>query len=166
MSPDLTTYRRELILALRMREVPGDRIGEIVAEVESHLADTGEDPREAFGPAKEYAASVSGRPRVRWGWADALIAVAAGAAGWLVAGGVLALVSGDPLGPLPAWAAIALGVALAVPTVRHVRRSASAVLDPRTGEDLVPLPRWVPWAIAGSLALPVVIGAVVIAVFS
>jgi hypothetical protein len=57
-------------------------------------------------------------------------------------------------------------VALAVPTIRHVRRTASAVLDPRTGEDLAPLPRWVPWAIGGTLALPVVIGAVVIAAFS
>jgi hypothetical protein len=81
MSADLTTYRRELILALRMRELPGDRIGEIVAEVESHVADTGEDPHEAFGPAREYAAHVSGRPRARWGWPDVLLAVAAGAAG-------------------------------------------------------------------------------------
>jgi len=166
MSTDVTTYRRDLILALRMREVPGDRIGEIVAEVESHVADTGEDPVEAFGPAREYAATATGRPRARWGWADILIAVAAGAAGWLLAGGLLGLLSGDPLGPLPPWAALALGVTVAVPLIRHLRRTASAVRDPRTGQDMVPLPRWVPWAIGGSLALPLVLGAVVITAFS
>lgn len=166
MSTDLSTYRRDLILALRMRELPGDRIGDIVAEVESHVADTGEDPRDAFGPAKEYAATLTGQPRARWSWRDVLIAIVAGAAGWLVAGGLLGLVSGDPLGPLPSWGAVALGVVLAVPTVRHVRREATTVRDPRTGEDLAPLPRWAPWVIGGSLALPVVIGAVVIVAFS
>lgn len=34
-----------------MRVVPGDRIGEIVAEVDSHVAETGEEPDDAFGPA-------------------------------------------------------------------------------------------------------------------
>ena len=50
------THRRELVQALRLHDVPPERIGEIVAEVESHVADTGEDPREAFGPARDYAA--------------------------------------------------------------------------------------------------------------
>jgi len=166
MSTDLGTYRRDLILALRLREVPGDRIGEIVAEVESHVADTGEDPLDAFGPAREYAATATGRPRPRWGWADLLIAVAAGAAGWLLAGGLLGLLSGDPVGPLPPWAALALGAAIALPTVRHLRRTASAVRDPRTGEDMAPLPRWVPWLLGGTLALPLVAAAVVIVAFS
>lgn len=38
----IADYRQSLILALRMKEVPGDRIGEIVAEVESHVAPTPE----------------------------------------------------------------------------------------------------------------------------
>jgi hypothetical protein len=58
------TYRRELVQALRLHDVPPERIGEIVAEVESHVADTGEDPREAFGPARDHAAGSSG-PRSR-----------------------------------------------------------------------------------------------------
>jgi hypothetical protein len=165
MSTDLTTYRRDLILALRLREIPGDRIGEIVAEVESHVADTGEEPREAFGPPAEYAASFTGVERPRWGWADVLVAVASAACGWLLADGVLGLVSGDPVGPLPAWIALLLGVAVLVPTVRHLRRSGTVVRDPRTGQDLAPLPRWAPWLMAGSLAVPVVVAAVVLAAF-
>ena len=60
-----------------------ERIGEIVAEVESHVADTGEDPREAFGPAREYAAGfqqpVSPGARVSFWVLIALSAVC----GWL-----------------------------------------------------------------------------------
>lgn len=166
MITELDTYRRELILALRVRDVPGDRIGEIVAEVESHVADTGEDPLEAFGPAREYAAATTGRARPRWGWNDLLVAVAAGAAGWLLAGGLLGLVSGTAVGPLHPWTALAVGLIIGVPTVAHLRRTASAVRDPRTGRDMVPLPRWAPWLLGGLLALPVAVAAVVLVAFS
>lgn len=165
MSADLSSYRSDLILALRLRDIPGDRIGEIVAEVESHVADTGEEPREAFGTAAEYAASFTGQERVNWGWADALLALGAALGGWLIADGLLGLVS-DPMTPLPAWALLVAGVVLALPVLRHVRRSASTVRDPRTGEDMVPLPRGAPWALAGSLALPLVVAAGVIVAFS
>ncbi len=166
MITDLDTYRRDLILALRVRDVPGDRIGEIVAEVESHVADTGEDPHEAFGPAREYAATTTGLARSRWGWTDLAVAVAAGAAGWLLAGGLLGLVSGTSLGPLRPWAAVALGLAVAAPTVVHLRRTTSAVRDPRTGRDMAPFPRWAPWLLGGLLALPVAVAAVVLVAFS
>lgn len=163
MSSDADTYRGDLILALRMRDVPGDRIGEIVAEVESHVADSGEDPCEAFGPPEQYAARFTGQDRARWGRADALVALGSLVGGWALAGGLLGLVSGDPVGPFPAWALLVAAAAILAPTLRHLRRSGSTARDPRTGEDLAPLPRWVPWAIGGSLALPVVLGAVVIA---
>ncbi|TKJ18931.1 hypothetical protein [Blastococcus sp. CCUG 61487] len=162
MSSDLTTYRSELILALRLRDVSGDRIGEIVAEVESHVADSGEDPTEAFGTPEEYAAGFTGRDRVPWSRADVLVGVAALLGGWGLAGGLLGLLSGETVGPVPAWALLAVGVAIAVPLVLHLRRSASIARDPRTGRDLAPLPRWAPWAMTASLALPVVLGAAVI----
>lgn len=162
MTPDLGTYRSDLVLALRMRDVPGDRIGEIVAEVESHVADSGEDPREAFGAPEEYAASFTGQARARWSRTDVLVAVGSLVGGWCLAGGLLGLVSGDPVGPLPAWALLVIAAAVLVPTIGHLRRSASTARDPRTGEDLAPLPRWVPWAMAASLAFPVVLGAVVV----
>lgn len=163
MSPDAGTYRDDLILALRLRDVPGDRIGEIVAEVESHVADSGEDPREAFGAPEQYAASFTGQARARWSRADVLVALGSLAGGWALADGLLGLVSGDPVVPLPAWVLLGAAVAILAPVLRHLRHSASTARDPRTGEDLAPLPRWVPWAIAGSLALPLAIGAVVIA---
>ena len=55
MTSDLATYRQQLVVALRMNDVPSARIGEAVAEVESHVADTGEDPVTAFGAPAEYA---------------------------------------------------------------------------------------------------------------
>ena len=166
MSTELSTYRRDLILALRMRDVPGDRIGEIVAEVESHLADTGEDPHDAFGPPKEYAAGFAGGSRPSRWWSQAVLAVASGLGGFLLAAGILGLVDGGPVGPLPAWVALVLGVVIGVPVVVHVRRSASPVQDPRTGGEMLPVPRWVPWALAGTLAAPVVVAIVVIAATS
>ena len=166
MSTDLRTYRRDLILALRMRDVPGDRIGEIVAEVESHIADTGEDPLDAFRSPEHYAAGFPGGRRASRWWSEVLLAVASGLGGFLVAGGILGLVDGSQVGPLPAWAALVLGAVIGVPAVAHVRRSASPVQDPRTGQEMLPVPRWVPWALAGVLAAPVVVAVVVISATS
>jgi hypothetical protein len=53
------TYVNRLVLALRMRDVPGERIGQVVAEIEAHVAESGEAPAEAFGPAEQYADHVS-----------------------------------------------------------------------------------------------------------
>ena len=40
-----------------MRDISGPRIGEILAEVDTHCADSGEEPREAFGDPIAYARS-------------------------------------------------------------------------------------------------------------
>jgi uncharacterized membrane-anchored protein len=53
----LATYHENLLIQLRLRDVPGDRIGQILAEVETHVADTGLDPVDAFGEPGEYAAT-------------------------------------------------------------------------------------------------------------
>lgn len=47
-----------LILELRLRDVSGDGIGDIVASVKEYLADSGEEAREAFGEPAAYAASL------------------------------------------------------------------------------------------------------------
>ena len=52
-----TKWRDTLIYHLRMDDVPGDRIGDILLEVDSHLAESGETPQEAFGNPKAYASS-------------------------------------------------------------------------------------------------------------
>jgi len=48
-------FLSELSAQLQCRGVDKDRIGEIVAEVETHLDDSGESPVDAFGPAVRYA---------------------------------------------------------------------------------------------------------------
>ncbi|WP_010315838.1 hypothetical protein [Saccharopolyspora spinosa] len=42
-----------------MHEISGERVGEVLAEVEAHVTETGEDPVEAFGRPREYAAQVA-----------------------------------------------------------------------------------------------------------
>lgn len=52
-------YRDELVLALRARDISGERVGDVLAEVETHVAATGEDPSVAFGAPRDYAAHVA-----------------------------------------------------------------------------------------------------------
>ncbi|MDA3805614.1 hypothetical protein PED38_12475 [Clavibacter sp. CT19] len=109
-----TEYTQQLALALRMRDVPGAAIGDAVAQVESHVADTGEDPVEAFGPARAYAASVAAtvdRPApalrvVRL----ALLALAGALLGVALALGIAGLVRGEPVvGGIPPIVAVLVG---------------------------------------------------------
>ncbi|MHB8186914.1 MAG: hypothetical protein ACYDDU_12710 [Dermatophilaceae bacterium] len=66
----LKDYTQALTVQLRLRDVPGPVIGQIVAEVESHVRETGEDPIEAFGQPGSYSAQFAGRRRPvgRGGW--------------------------------------------------------------------------------------------------
>ena len=48
----------ELIIELRLRQVDGAAIGDTVASARELLADTGQDAEDAFGPARDYAASL------------------------------------------------------------------------------------------------------------
>jgi len=50
---DQQRYLTERTTALRLRNISGARIGEIVAEVEEYSAESGRDARESFGPPKE-----------------------------------------------------------------------------------------------------------------
>ena len=172
----LTSYRNDLLLALRLGEVPGPRIAEALAEVDSHVAETREDPRTAFGPPQEYAAELlavlaPGRTPGWRGWlgslraSDLLGALVAAVGGWSLADGLFALASGtsSSLG-LPAAVAAAVGLVLlaglALVIVRSARGGDDRVLDPRTGADMAPpMPRW---AVAVVFGLPV--GMLVVAV--
>ncbi len=153
MTTSTETYRRELVQALRLRDVAPERIGEIVAEVESHVAETGEDPREAFGPARDYASSVT-RPRPRGSWVSswALIALSA-VCGWLISRGVFGLVRDEPLYGLPAGAVLAVGCLLWIPPVVAQSRRQAPVPDPRTGQPMTPGRRTVVLGMTVFLAL-------------
>lgn len=59
-STDTTTrqWLDEMVVELRLRDVRGDAIGDAVAAVESHVADSGETPAEAFGDPRAYVRSL------------------------------------------------------------------------------------------------------------
>lgn len=170
MTSRVQTYNDELLLALRVRDVPAPRIAEAVAEVHSHVAETGEDPVEAFGPPRDYALQVAaalGQPdpsasswRGVLTWSAAAYGLAGAAGTWLLLEGVIALASGrSALGlppAVPSLVGVALLVGLVVGLTRLARRDAVAVLDPRTGEDLAPpLPHWVLPAMVAPAALSI-----------
>ena len=52
-------WAETLLVELRLRRVDGARIREVLAEVESHCAESGQSAPEAFGPAEDYAASLA-----------------------------------------------------------------------------------------------------------
>ncbi|MDO5677255.1 MAG: hypothetical protein Q4G35_07075 [Propionibacteriaceae bacterium] len=152
-----TSYVDDLALELRLLDVPGTKIGEILAEVQAHVAETGEDPREAFGPVKDYAAERaraagtavgpddqkgSGFARLfRGHWLMAIggFLYTALAAFFLI-NGVLALLwdKTEPPFGIPPWASIALGVILfaawSVSFMRLVKKD--RIIDPRTGREV------------------------------
>ena len=55
----IDAWHDELVLELRLREVPGAVIGDALAEVDAHCAATGESPEEAFGAPPSYADAVA-----------------------------------------------------------------------------------------------------------
>jgi hypothetical protein len=62
-------YLDQLVLSLRVRGVPGERLRDLVDEAHAHLEESGEDPEVAFGPPHAYAAELAGEPgpRIRRG---------------------------------------------------------------------------------------------------
>lgn len=52
------TWADDFIVRLRLRDVPGDRIGDALAEVDAHCADAGESALDAFGDPTAYADSL------------------------------------------------------------------------------------------------------------
>lgn len=123
-------YTRDLTLWLQMRDVDGARIGQIVAEVESHVAESGEPPEQAFGPPKAYAAQFGEVPgRWRWNPRTVVTTLAAALGGWFLADGFFHLLVGRDYSGVPAWlvmlggAALLLVVFLVVPD--------NFVVDPR-----------------------------------
>ena len=112
---EVRRYCDELLLALRVREVPGDRIGAVLAEVRTHLADSGERPEDAFGPADEYAVAVSTDvtpPSARSRAGSFLLGVGIFLGVWELIEGVGALLLDDEatLGPVPLLAAVLVGL--------------------------------------------------------
>lgn len=53
------TWRDDLIIELRLLDVPGDDIGDALMTVETHVAESGETAQEAFGDARAYAREIA-----------------------------------------------------------------------------------------------------------
>ncbi|MDQ2756097.1 MAG: hypothetical protein M3Y71_05970 [Actinomycetota bacterium] len=164
-------YRDDLLLALRLRDVPGPRIAEALAEVECHLSQSGEDPVEAFGPAGEYAdrlcEAIGHDADETWTARDTRTAVVYGlgaaAGAWLALDGALSWLADHPSLGLPAGVTLSAGlVVLAVLGAGLVRvaRHADPVRDPRDGRDMVPRR---PWWVLPVMVTPVILVVAVLA---
>jgi len=132
-----SSWRDKAILELRMKNVPGHEIGEILSEVETHVEETGETPDDAFGDpviyARERAASIEVAPND----ASSLItsAIGGGIGGLILAHSAWQLGAGQPvLGGIPAWIGLLLGVAV-LAFVFH-RIEPDLITDPRSGRAL------------------------------
>jgi uncharacterized membrane-anchored protein len=117
----LKDYTQALTIQLRLREIPGTAIGQIVAEVESHVRETGEDPVEAFGQPGSYSAQFAEgrRPGPRRGLPTLLLVVAtalAAVGALMLLEGVFSLtgVVGVTANMILAWVAVGLMYALVV----------------------------------------------------
>lgn len=127
-------YCDDLLLALRMRDVPGHRIGEVLTEVRDHLASSEEDPAEAFGAPPDYAdALTAGRDTPRRA-ARVLDTArnAAGVAGLLwTAAGATALLTREAAVLTEVQVVLPVAVAVAAPllvdAVATTRRRAAVV---------------------------------------
>lgn len=126
-------YLEELAVHLQLRYVPGERIGEILAEAEAHTAQSGEALREAFGHPQEYALQWAGAPRRRRWRTDVAVGVLSGLGGLALAWGATGLAMDHrlPVLDLPSWWLIVVGAVLTVGVSVFV--PVNRIRDPRTG---------------------------------
>jgi hypothetical protein len=91
-------WAEALLLELRMLDVPGRRIGAVLAEVEAHVVDSGETAEDAFGDPVRYARSLGlspGPTSSRSAAVATVLPVAVQVAGMsLTIGGAFALAAG------------------------------------------------------------------------
>ncbi|MFG1837153.1 hypothetical protein ACGFH8_01805 [Micromonospora sp. NPDC049175] len=129
------SYSDQLVVALRLREVPGPRIGQIVAEVEAFTADSGQDPIEAFGPVETYsdsiAAELRSEPPTRRRTRELLWAGPPAVGSLVLVDGLWGVLRGDraeiTLGTAMVAVLLPLAALLLVAALTHARRWASVV---------------------------------------
>jgi len=133
-------WREDLISQLRLREVPGDRIGDILLEVEEHIRESGESPEEAFGPAKAYAerrsGAISNLPDSEDDTTNLISQIVIpGLGGFLLATGAFEIGSGgEPWGSLRPWLMFVVGASMLTWVFVHL--PVDRITDPRSGSPL------------------------------
>jgi hypothetical protein len=136
LDPDreTTEYVTALTGQLFRQRVPGPRIGEVLAEVEAHVAATGESARAAFGPPEDYARAWSEpqTARERWRRRGVVAAVMCGAGGIaaVLAAGALAAGRGTTVFGVNGWWVLGLAAVALVAVIALVPME--RVIDPRT----------------------------------
>lgn len=60
-------WRDDFILAMRLKDASGEQIGDALATVDAHCAESGETAYEAFGAPTDYSASLTPRPAAKLG---------------------------------------------------------------------------------------------------
>lgn len=137
-------YVDDLAFQLRLRDVPGERVGQILAEVQSHLDDSGESPADAFGPPAEYAKTLAAAvpaPKPNLAIIVAICGSLGSFGGFLILNGVFGLLGWEaPLFGLPAWVWIVVGVACLAGLFIYARSLNDPIIDPRSGREFK-LPR-------------------------
>ncbi|MGO2750474.1 MAG: HAAS signaling domain-containing protein [Pseudoclavibacter sp.] len=110
-STERDDYGAELTEELQLRDVPHEAIERIVREVRSHLAESGEDPRDSFGSPQHYADQFVPRS-----WTRRMLWPIVALAGLLGAGAGFMLLSGafGLIDPSAQLCGLAPGVRLAI----------------------------------------------------
>lgn len=120
----LERWVEQFVVSLRMREVPGDRIGDLVNEVEAHCAESGESAQEAFGSPRDYAATrsteVPARPGRAANWVRTLSPTFLGLAGFFLVGPSVAAAR-EHTGVAVSWGLVASLVLIGVAAYLAVR---------------------------------------------
>lgn len=136
-------WRDSLVYHLRMKDVPGDKIGDILLEADAHLRESGETPEDAFGDARRYADTrtdvLPDRTKAEKAERDQrllVIALAAFAGTALYATGAQAIgASTDALFGLNGWIAFTIGAAILF--IGLWRLPADFVRHPVTNEPML-----------------------------
>lgn len=154
-------YLDELSGLLRMHGLEADQIGDILAEVETHVSMTGEPAREAFGPPAQYArmwapqVDQSGRRVNRWSRAGLVALIpAAGIMGFLLFDFAFELIHGTGVFST-GWR---WGLLLAFMVILQVA-NAKNLIDPLTGRHPTAFAReWLVGVVFGAVAVASMIG--------
>jgi hypothetical protein len=130
----LDSWRDDFVIALRLGNVSGRWIGDALAQVDAHCADSGEEPREAFGDPVAYATYVV--EQVRPGDLTSPVSpLRAGLFGLAVLLAVPALLSGvaglKDGGPAEISVGSLVGAAIGTAAIAAVVRFAFVLQDPR-----------------------------------
>ena len=131
----LDPWRDDFVIALRLRNVSGRRIGDALLQVDTHCTDSGEQPQEAFGDPVAYATRVTEQIRPV-DLVSSISPVRAGLSGLAVLIAVPALLSGaaglHEGGPAKISVGSLAGAAIgAVASALVIRFASGPLQDPR-----------------------------------